>query len=326
METPWREASEEFPVLLLTGPRQVGKTTLLEDLCEPGRRTVTLDDPALRELARRDPTLFLRHFAPPVLIDEIQYAPGLLPYIKMQVDHERRPGRFRLTGSQQFHLMKGVTESLAGRVAIVNLLGFSARETDSRACDVPPFLPLPERLSERETSATASDLAATHRRIWLGSLPALASGQVLLLAPYHTSATTRLIKRPKLHFLDTGLASYLTEWSSPETLASAAMAGAMLETFVVAEVLKSWWHRADHPSLYHYRDKDGREIDLLFAREGSLHPLEIKRAASPDRAWVRDFECLAQLPMRLGLGGVACLVPRRVPLDDRNDAIPVGLI
>ena len=122
----------------MIGPRQVGKTTLLRHLAGESRTYVTLDDPLVRALARQDPALFLQRFQPPLLLDEVQYAPELLTYIKMQVDRDRRPGSFWLTGSQQFHLMKGVSESLAGRVGILTLLGFSQREIVG-APFAPPF-------------------------------------------------------------------------------------------------------------------------------------------------------------------------------------------
>jgi predicted AAA+ superfamily ATPase len=119
------QVSKSFPVLLVTGPRQVGKTTLLETCSEKGRRYVSLDDLEQRELAQTDPALFLQRHKPPVTIDEVQYAPELFSYIKMAVDKSRQPGMFWLTGSQKFHLMKGISESLAGRVAIIDMLGLS---------------------------------------------------------------------------------------------------------------------------------------------------------------------------------------------------------
>jgi hypothetical protein len=394
-------ASEQFPVLLLTGPRQVGKTTLLQHLAHRDRRYVTLDDPASRALAQSDPALFLQRFEPPLLIDEIQYAPQLLPLIKMSADRQRRRGLFWLTGSQQFHLMKGVSETLAGRVAILSLLGFSSRERRRRELDVEPFLPAQRVLKRREASAPLLTLKRLYADIWLGAFPALAtktvrdrdlfyssylqtylqrdvqdlaqvgneaaflrflkacaartgqllnitelardadvatntaknwlsilqaSFQVLLLPPYHTNLTKRLLKTPKLHFLDTGLCAYLAEWSSPETLEAGAMNGAILETYVVAEVLKSWWNRGKQPQLYYYRDKDRREIDLLLAQDGALYPVEVKKSASPRRDWVQSFAALDRLKPGWSEGGVVCLARERLPLTDRINVIPVGLL
>ena len=122
------KVSKTFPILLITGPRQVGKTTLLQRLAEPGRKYVTLDDPDVRLLAKNDPALFMQRYTPPVIIDEIQYAPEILPYIKMSVDQSKHKGDFWLIGSQMFHMMKNVSESLAGRVGIINLLGLSSNE------------------------------------------------------------------------------------------------------------------------------------------------------------------------------------------------------
>ncbi len=149
---------------------------------------------------------------------------------------------------------------------------------------------------------------------------------MFLLAPYHANIAKRLVKRPKLYFLDTGLCAYLTEWSSPETLGAGAMAGAMLETYVLAEILKSWWHRMETPSLYYFRDKDGKEVDFLIARDGKYHPLEVKRSATPQRGWVGDLATLRERSIPIGDGGVACLCPEYLPLGEGVYAVPVGLI
>lgn len=401
LETAVRKASRQYPVILVTGPRQAGKTTLLRHLCEKGRRYVTLDDLTVRALAQDDPGLFLERFRPPLLIDEIQYAPNLLPGIKMRVDADRKTGAFWLTGSQQFQLMRGVSESLAGRVAILNLLGFSARERAKRD-DLPhPFLPIRAALEARAATAGPAAVAGIFRAIWRGSFPALIAGpardrdlfyssylqtylqrdvrdlaqvgdqaafvrflracaartaqllnysdlardvdvsvktaqhwlsilvasfQVALLPPYHTNVTKRLVKTPKLYFMDTGLAAYLTEWASPETLAVGAMAGAMFETFVFAEILKSWWNRMRPPALYYYRDKDGKEIDLLFVYDHMLHPVEVKLGTTARKDWIRHFSVLRSLGLPVGEGGVVCLCKELLPLDEANSAIPAGLL
>lgn len=167
-------AAKQFPVLLLTGARQVGKTTFLKHLINDDMTYVTLDDPLILSLAKDDPALFFQRFTTPMLIDEIQYAPELLPYIKMQVDSNRRPGLFWLTGSQPFHLMKGVSETLAGRVGIVQLLGFSRREWMGQSGNSRPFLPIPaDVLTLSETGGKLS-LRDLYRIIWRGSFPAIA--------------------------------------------------------------------------------------------------------------------------------------------------------
>lgn len=401
MQGAWLRASEQFPVLLLTGARQVGKTTFLKHVCGEDRRYVTLDDPTVRALAKDDPALFLQRFPPPVLIDEIQYAPELLPLIKISVDTEKRPGQFWLTGSQQFRMMKGVSESLAGRVAIVNLLGLSLRERRRLELDVRPFLPTAAALGEREASGRGLSLKGAYEEIWKGSFPARAAGlitdndlfyssyvqtylsrdirelsrvgdemaflrfvracaartgqllnlsnlardadvsvntakswlsmleatfQVYLLPPYHSNVTKRLVKAPKLYFIDTGLGAYLTEWSSPETLEAGAMSGAIFETFVFVEILKSWWHRGRRPSLYHFRDKDGKEVDFIFVEDGAVFPVEVKKSASPRRDWTRNFDRLESLGRPVREGGVVCLCSEVIPLTGSINAIPAGMI
>jgi predicted AAA+ superfamily ATPase len=386
-------------VVLITGPRQVGKTSLLEHLREPDRVMVTLDDMNARALAKSDPPLFLQRFPPPVLIDEVQYAPELFPAIKLEVDRNPVPGGVWLTGSQSFPLMQNVTESLAGRVAILNLLGFSAREADRRPADLEPFLPGGDAVAGRGLSASPTTLKAVYERIWRGSFPALVSGrvrdrdlfyrsyvqtylqrdvrdllkvgdldlfmrflkavaartgqllnysdlardcavsvnttrkwmavlqashQVILVPAWHSNLSKRLYTTPKLHLLDTGLCAYLTEWSSPATLSAGAMAGGILESYVVGEILKSWWHRGKDPTLYHYRDKDGREIDLLIAHDGRLHPIEVKRAATVRAEDAAAFRLLAHRGALTGSGAVLSLSAESLPLNRDVDNIPVG--
>lgn len=168
------KAAKQYPVLLLTGARQVGKTTFLKHLISKDMTYITLDDPLILRLAKEDPALFFQRFIPPMLIDEIQYAPELLPYIKMKVDANRRPGLFWLTGSQPFHLMKGVSESLAGRVAVVQMMGFSRREQMGQSTESRPFLPVPKDVRKNLDSGGKLTLKELYSIIWRGSFPAIA--------------------------------------------------------------------------------------------------------------------------------------------------------
>ncbi len=396
-----KQIDKQFPILLVTGPRQVGKTTLLRHLSKERRTYLTLDDPNLMQLANEEPALFLQRFTPPLLIDEIQYAPGLLPYIKMRVDEHHRSGEFWLTGSQQFQLMKGVSESLAGRVGIVNLLGLSLKERQGHPAIAQPFLPLEQQLKERAACSPALSLQEVYRLIWIGSFPMMcsslsidrdlfyssyvqtylqrdirdfanigdarvflrflravaartgqllnmsdmardsgispmtarhwlsileASGIIYLLEPYHNNVTSRLIKAPKLYFLDTGLCAYLTEWSSPETLEAGAMSGAILETFILTEILKSYWHNGKRAPLYYYRDKDKKEVDLLIVQDDVIYPLEFKKTAKLDKSFVQQFTVLEKLNKKIGHGGVICLTSSLLPITDVTHAIPVGYL
>jgi predicted AAA+ superfamily ATPase len=391
------ELSNQFPAILVCGARQVGKTTLLKTAAEKGRIFVSLDDPDIRSLARNDPALFIQSYPPPVIIDEVQYAPQILPIAKMIID--RNPdmcGGFWFTGSQQFHLMREIGESLAGRIGIIDLRGISQGEELGRTNDNEFTLPdslatqenfdtLPTifqrihrgsfpalvsgkaknqevfyrsyvrtylerdihdltRITDEERfltflKATAartgqllnlSELArdvgisATTARDWLGILGV--SGLVHLLRPYSRNVTSRIVKTPKLYFTDTGLCSYLTGWSSPETLANGAMAGAMLETFVVGELLKRYGNKGTDPRLWFYRDKAGSEIDILIERDGILNPIEIKKTASPTVKDIRAFAKVKSLGLPIGKGAVLCLSERARPLTSDVSVIPIGSI
>jgi len=399
------EFSQSFRVLLLTGQRQVGKTTLLEELARGKRRHITLDNPKLRKVAQNDPELFLSENPPPILIDEVQYAPEIFPHIKIYVDtHKNEKGAFWLTGSQKFSLMKGIKESLAGRIAILDLLGLSYREKVKLPFSGKPFIP---ELFIKETTAarrhnteqikplTAKEV---YRRIWEGSLPepvankklnreafyasyiqsyierdvrdfynvekplqfynflsavaartgnlinysSLArdigidvktaqawmgilerSGLVYLLQPYSPNVTRRVIKTPKVYFLDTGLCAYLCRWETPETLYAGALDGAILETWCFGEILKSYWHNGIDPLIYFYRDTDQKEIDFVIEKNMTLYPIEVKKTAMPSEDDIKHFSVLKKLGKKIGTGAVLCLSQDRMPINREAASIPV---
>lgn len=394
-----KQTSANFKVLMLTGPRQVGKTTLLQEVQKKSRSYVTLDDLGMRVAAQKDPAGFLDRLNLPVLIDEVQYAPDLFPYIKMAVDKQKKPGMFWLTGSQQFEMMRNVTESLAGRVAILNLQGISLAEEQGRANDS-PFLPTPEMLKSRKHKQSMR-IADAYHIIWRGSYPDVvtqdgknwerfyssyistyvqtdvreyldiqdtasfhkfmqiaaartgqlvnyadmardtgisqptikrwlnvlhASGIITLLQPYFNNHTKRLVKSPKLYFMDTGLACYLTGWLNASVLERGAMSGAMLETWVVSEIIKSYLHHGRTPRIYFYRDKDQREVDLLIEENGKLYPIEIKKTASVHNIKFKGFESLNKLGMPVEHAGLMCFTTTLTPLGKGVDAIPMGYL
>ncbi len=395
------DASESFKVVLLTGPRQVGKTTLLQDLQKDTRSYVSLDDLNMRLAAQQDPASFLDRLTLPVLIDEVQYAPDLFPYIKMAVDKSKKKGQFWLTGSQQFDMMKNVTETLAGRVAIMNLQGISLSEEQGRPDDA-PFLPELDLLKSRQKTAKPLTLPEVYHKIWRGSYPDMvvqdndknwerfyssyvttyiqrdvreylditntaafhkfmqiaaartgqlinfadmardvgmsqvtiktwlevlhASGVVYMLQPYFNNRTKRLVKTPKLYFMDTGLCAFLTGWLSADVLERGAMSGAMLETWVISEIIKSYLHHGRSPRVYFYRDKDKREIDLLIEENGTLYPIEIKKTASIQNMGFKGFKMLESLKTPIGHGGVICMTTTLTALGNDVDAVPVGYL
>ena len=188
------QVTEEYPVVLVTGPRQVGKTTMLQKLMEGTDRSyVSLDDLNERSLAKTDPEMFLQLHKPPVLIDEVQYAPELFTYIKIHVDKTHKPGDFWLTGSQVFKLMQGVQESLAGRVAVLSMTSLSQAEIDGAA--TAPFTVELDVLSARKIGRTPKDTPAIFERIFNGSMPAIVSGQTTNRQIFYSSYLSTYIER-----------------------------------------------------------------------------------------------------------------------------------
>lgn len=396
LEQVIQEMSKAFPVILLSGPRQVGKTTMLKRIAESNRQYVTLDNPIIRDLAQNDPELFIQRYTPPVLIDEIQYAPELLPYIKMHVDEHKLKGGYWLTGSQMFHLMKGVSESLAGRVGIVNMLGLSNSEILNQKNQTYST----EFQALIEKNKTFENVKEVYNRIYKGSMPALfetdqnienyyasyvntylqrdirdltqvadelafmrfmqscaartgqmvnytelardvgissptakqwlsiliTSGIVALVEPYFSNVLKRIVKAPKMYFLDTGLCAYLTRWTNPESLEISAMSGAFFETHVISEIIKTFYNSGKRPPIYYYRDSDKKEIDLIIEKDQTLYPIEIKKSGSPKRNAIQHFTVLEKTGLKIGTGNVICLCTDLIPIDKKNYFVPVGLI
>jgi predicted AAA+ superfamily ATPase len=399
IESTIKKASDFFPVVMVSGPRQVGKTTVLQ-ACEPERAFVSLDALHNRELAKSDPLAFLRRYKPPILIDEIQYAPELLPYIKEIVDREKKAGLYWITDSRQFNLTQDITETLAGRAGILKMQGLSQSEKYNRPT-TPAFIPSIDTLDIKAKNQQHTD--NIFELIWKGSYPKLwtndksywemfygsylstyierdisglklvsnaldfskfmrslaartaqllnyadmakdtgvslptikswlsilqSGGVIYLLPPYSNNLTNRAIKTPKVYFLDTGLACYLTKWNTPQTLEAGAMSGAMFETYAVSEILKSYWHNGREPNIYFYRNKDSKdkEIDLVLEENGALYPIEIKQKTNPNRADIAAFDILRKKSPFVKNATVICNAPTHLPIGDSAYAMPIGYL
>lgn len=316
-----------FPVVAITGPRQSGKTTLAR-LTFPHKPYLSLEDPDVRSTAESDPRGLLAGFPDGAILDEAQRAPQLFSYLQTKVDEQIIPGMFVLTGSQQFGLLTGITQSLAGRVGLIHLLPFTVNELSS-------VRKLPESLEEmlvrglypplydrdilpgdwfsdyiatyverdarqliniRDLSAfqrfvkmcaartgqilnlssLASDCGITHNTAasWISVMEA--SYLIYLLRPHHRNFSKRLIKAPKLYFLDVGLAAWLLGIHTPEQIRFHAQRGAIFETFVVTEFLKGRFNQGLPSNLFYWRDSKGLEIDLILEDGEKLNPIEIK--------------------------------------------------
>lgn len=386
------EASKYFKVVLLTGPRQVGKSTLLERARKEGRQYVTLDDNADLALAKEDPVAFFQNYPPPVLIDEVQRAPELFMHIKRVVDASDKKGQVWLTGSQQFHLMRGVSDSLAGRVAVLSMQGFSQAEKqkDAGRAAFMPDIPLRTKREALTQEAVFKEIVrGSYPQLWDGTPPQLfyssyistylerdvrdimdvsnvttflrflrviaartgqllnydnmardvgvssptvkswvsvleTSGLIYLLPPYSGNMTHRMIKTPKLYFMDTGLCCHLCGIHSAETAMKGPMRGELFETYAITEILKSHWHHGLNPTVYFYRDTNQREIDLLIEAQGKLWPVEVKLSSTPKAHMVKNFGVIDDSVR--GKGALVCTAEKPVLMNRDVVSVPIGYI
>ena len=396
------KASKYYPVVMVCGQRQVGKSTMLNHIKENDRRYVSLDDMNARRLAENDPELFFETYGLPILIDEFQRVPSILLEIKKIVDEkalngENNEGLFWLTGSQKFKMMQNVSESLAGRIAVFDLAGLSTAEIENRPGEL--FSPDLDELKKRITTAKNKNIHDIFKLIFKGSMPKIIttdierdryysdyvntylerdikelaqvgklnefydflvfmaartsqelkyseisntigisaptakawvsilerSGVIYILHPYSTNITKRLVKTPKMYFMDTGLAAYLCRWPNAETLENGAMDGAFFETYVVTEIVKSYYNAGRRPDLYYYRDIDGKEIDLLIAQGNDIYPIEIKKSknpANPDK----NFKVLDKLKINVKPGLVICMADELLPFNRNTWLCPAKIL
>ena len=330
-----------FPVIALTGPRQSGKTTLAKHVF-PNKTYVSLENPEELEFAQKDPKRFLARFKEGAILDEVQRCPSLLSWIQGLVDERSRMGDFVLTGSSQFELVAGITQSLAGRVGRVELLPLSIQElaqahqlpSQLNTCllqggypsiydrqvspqdwfsnyiatyierdvrqliavrDLTLFQRFVKMCAARSgqilnLAALGADcgLSASTAREWLSVLEA--SYLVTRIQPYYQNFGKRLVKTPKLYFLDVGLMAWLIGIRDTVTLDTHVSRGALFETFVVGELIKRQYNQGQNADLYFWRDSAGNEIDLLFDTPKGLQAIEIKSGSTFASDWIKGFK------------------------------------
>lgn len=396
------EASTYYPVVMVCGQRQVGKSTLLNHIKTKERKYVTLDDRNALRLAQNDPSLFFETYGLPILIDEFQRVPELTIEIKKIVDEknlagEETSGLFWLTGSQKFKMMKSVSESLAGRIGVFTMSGLSLSEIRGKPQSM--FVPDIALLKEKVKSLKKLNIHEVFEQIFKGGMPRLydsavprnryymdyvntylerdihdleqvgklnefynflvfmaartsqelkydeiaknigisaptakswvnileRSGIIHILHPYYSNITNRLVKTPKFYFMDTGLAAYLCKWPNAVTLENGAMSGAFFETFVVSEILKSYFNAGKEPDFCYYRDIDKKEIDLIFVDVTGITPVEIKQAKSPANA-SKNFNVLNKLNQPVHPGLILCMSDELIPYTKDEWLCPIELI
>lgn len=404
------EAAKSFPCIVLYGPRQVGKSTTLDYVFPGNFNRVTLDDTEDRELAEKNPKLFLEVNPWPTIIDEIQKVPALLDAIKIKIDEQRkiwlknneeRKLMYVLTGSNRFELQQGISETLAGRCGIIEMSSFTLRE--KKAMEAHLFTPKIEVLIQRSQQEKSEYLTRTQifEEIYKGGMPDICtnvserniyyksyvntyiekdvrkliaasnetqfrnfisivalrtaqelhydeiagavgidvktckrwlsiletSGIIYLLQPYMSNMSNRIIKAPKLYFMDTGLCAYLCKWPDSKMLENCAMSGAFFETYVVSELIKNFFSFNVNPRdyLYYYRDIDQKEIDLLYVDEAGIYPIEIKKGISPKNP-TKNFNVLQKYKRQIKTGLVIDCCDKIRPLNEISYSFPVYLL
>lgn len=401
LERKFLKMSSAFKAVMVTGARQVGKSTMLNALAQnTGRVCVSMDDADIRDLAQRDPKLFFQMYQPPILIDEVQKAPALFEQIKLLCDESDERGRFWLTGSQSKKLMKQAGDSLAGRICILKMFSLSAKELAQKADDIPDDYSF-SSFMQRSHNYPTNNILDVYDRIWEGGMPDMISmdaelrraywnsyidtylmrdavddngiqdtesfrkflracaafsgellnyndlgnaadvsgvtakewikvlqsmGIIFLLEPFYNNELKRMIKTPKLYFCDTGLCSFLSSWTSRDTLMNGAASGHYLENHVVSEMLRNASYGEKSVNLNFYRDTNQKEIDLVLEMDGRLHAFEIKRAASPERRIIKTFSLLEKSGKEIGPGGIICMAEKPFPIDTSNFLLPVNLL
>ena len=404
------DAAESFQVITIYGSRQVGKSTTVDQLFGDSFETVTLDDAEELDMALSNPRAFFESHPWPLIIDEVQKAVGLLSEIKKIVDEQRRIWMknneqrrlmFVLTGSNQFELQQGISESLAGRTAVINMSGFT--QTEKRGISGSLFtVDLQELLNkQRDHKDFYRSSGLVFEDIFQGGMPDICTGEskrdiyykayidtyierdvrnlisassemqfrkfisllalrtaqevvyneisnaiginvetckrwisilqtsgiVYLLEPYMANASKRIIKAPKLYFMDTGLCAYLCKWPNAQMLMDCAMSGAFFETYVVSEIIKSFYNHGIEPNqyIYYYRDIDKKEVDILLVKNGALYPVEIKKGIAPSKP-TKNFNVLAKYNMPIKQGMVIDNAEKIRVLNDDAFILPVSLL
>ncbi len=401
LERKFLAMNEVFKAVMVTGARQVGKSTMLKKLAEGNARTyVNLDNSRERELAKSDPGLFFQVHKPPILIDEAQKAPELFEHIKMLCDESDKTGLFWLTGSESKKFLREARESLAGRICILKMYSLSQREKEG-VCDLNEMEFSFGELSERAKHFPDNDILKVYTHIWEGGMPGTigmtaeqrmeyydsyvetylmrdavddngisdtegfrkvlracaayagnlvnysdiagagnvsvptarewvkilqSMGIVYLMEPFSNNEMKRLIKTPKLYFCDTGLCAYLSMWTSKETLMNGAASGHYFENYVVVELLRMYSYSRNKTGMTFYRDTNQKEIDIVLEENGILHPLEIKKSSNPDKKVTSAFHLLERSSLKIGEGGVICMIEKPYPLDEKNNYIPCNII